>query len=88
MKRKADTLVEIIIAMLVFGIIMSGTFDFMSNQTMALVRMRERDDIMYQVQRYINYGTEYTEADNVKIESQDNIITASKGSTTMTFRLR
>ncbi len=55
-KRIADTLVEVIIAMAAFGIIMSGTFDFMANQTLAMVKMRERDDVDFWAQKWINSG--------------------------------
>ena len=53
-KRIADTLVEVIIAMAAFGIIMSGTFDFMANQTLAMVKMRERDDVDFWAQLLIS----------------------------------
>lgn len=54
MKRRADTLVEVIIAMSAFAIIMGGTFDFMANQSKAMVKMRERDDINFWAQKWLN----------------------------------
>ena len=72
MKRRADTLVEVIIAMMVFGIIMSGTFDFIANQTIAMVKMRERDDIDFWAQKWLNTSYDVFTSTNIPntIESE------------------
>lgn len=56
-KRAAETLMEVVVAMTLFGIIMSGVFDFMANQTKALAWRNEHEKLMYHVQRYVNSGT-------------------------------
>ena len=69
-KRIADTLVEVIIAMAAFGIIMSGTFDFMANQTLAMVKMRERDDIDFWAQKWLNTSYDVFTKNSSTIESE------------------
>ena len=55
-KRTAETLMEVVVAMTLFGIIMSGVFDFMANQAQAISRRNEHNKLMYHVQKYVNSG--------------------------------
>jgi prepilin-type N-terminal cleavage/methylation domain-containing protein len=55
-KRAAETLMEVVVAMTLFGIIMSGVFDFMANQAQTVSRNHDRNKLMYHVQRYVNMG--------------------------------
>ena len=63
-KRTAETLMEVVIAMTLFGIIMSGVFDFMANQAKALSHRNAHNKLMYHVQKYVNSGK--------WVESRDN----------------
>ena len=67
-RRTAETLMEVLTAMTVFGIIIAGFSDFMANQTIALARAKDREKIMYYAQRWISSG-DYgiTEADEGRI---------------------
>ena len=46
MKRKAETLIEIVVAMAVFGVMMSGICDFMAEQTRFAARTIDTDLIL------------------------------------------
>ena len=46
-KRRAETLVEFLVATAIFGTMMIGVCNFIANQTQTLVNIRHRDDFMY-----------------------------------------
>lgn len=95
-RRKAETLVEFLTASFIFVQIMTGVLTFIANQTETLVNIRNRDTMMFHAQRFMNMQTSYTsynndtvcKADNVTVISEDNILTVSKGKSTMTINLR
>lgn len=95
-KRKAETLVEFLTASFIFVQIMTGVLTFIANQTETLVNIRNRDTMMFHAQRFMNMQTSYTsynndtvcKADNVTVISEDNVLTVSKGKSTMTINLR
>lgn len=62
-KRKAETLMEIVVAMTLFGIIMSGVFDFMANQTQAMSRQHDRKILLNGVQKYV-YGGKWGDSED------------------------
>ena len=98
MKRKAETLIEIITAMTVFGVISAGLFDFIANQTLHLARIRDRENMLFAAQKLISCssvdvnvdtftlipdtGVEYTYIKNSKV------LTLKKGDATMTFNIQ
>ena len=55
-RRAAETLMEVIVAMALFGIIMSGIFEFMANQAQAITRREEHRILMNGVRNYVNSG--------------------------------
>ena len=67
-KRKAETLIEIITAMAVFGVMLGGICDFLSNQTLNVAYIMKRDDIMYGAQWLIN--------NNVNVKLKNNNVSA------------
>ena len=68
-RRTAETLMEVLTAIAIFGIIIEGFSDFMANQTIALARTKDREKIMYYAQRWISSGDySITEADGGKIK--------------------
>ena len=87
--RKAETLIEVVTAMTLFGIIMSGLFDFMANQTLNLAYLKDRQTIMYYAQKWIaSNDVSITSADNgyVKFSSADNVLTVTlDNNTSMAF---
>lgn len=95
-RRKAETLVEFLTASFIFVQIMTGVLTFIANQTETLVNIRNRDTMMFHAQRFMNMQTSYTsynndtvcKADNVTVISEDNVLTVSKGKSTMTINLR
>ena len=54
-KRRAETLAEFLMASLVFGLVMAGTFEFIANQTEFIARINVRDEIMQQAQFSMDY---------------------------------
>ena len=82
-RRTAETLVEIVTAMTLFGVIMSGLFDFMANQTINLAHVRQREKIMYYAQKWMSYegragGTVPGAAEEgITFTSSGNILTVS-----------
>ncbi len=95
-KRKAETLVEFLMASFIFVEIMAGVLSFIANQTETLANIRSRDAMMFHARRFMNMQTSYTsynnddvcKADNVTVISEDNVLTVSKGKSTMTISLR
>ena len=77
MKRKAETLIEVVVAMAVFGVMMSGLSEFIAEQTRNVARLIDKDALLYMAQRYQQEG-------NI---SPDNTITVTRGAETMTFNL-
>ncbi|MBQ7220843.1 MAG: prepilin-type N-terminal cleavage/methylation domain-containing protein [Synergistaceae bacterium] len=59
-KRSGETLVEVLTAMTIFGVIFAGVSDFMTNQTLALARAKTREKMMYYAQVWTNNG-DYSE---------------------------
>ena len=57
MKRAGETLIEIVVAMSIFGIMMSGMFEFMAGQTHSIAKINEHDRTMYYAQKFVNYGS-------------------------------
>ncbi|MBQ3446438.1 MAG: hypothetical protein IJG37_02205 [Synergistaceae bacterium] len=58
MKRKGETLTEFLTASTVFGLVAAGIFEFMASQTETLADIRNKDEMIYQAQRYMNTGTQ------------------------------
>ena len=54
-KRKAETLAEFLMAALVFGIVMAGTFEFIAYHTKTIANISARDEIMQQAQWSMDY---------------------------------
>lgn len=89
-RRKAETLIEILTAMTVFGVMIAGISEFMANQTTNVAYIIKRDEMMYAVQEYYNEGkTEEINIDGVSVDKQGDIIIASKDKNNfMTFQLK
>ena len=55
MKRKGETLTEFLAAVTVFGLMVSGIFEFIANQTENLADIKNKDDMMYGAQVVCNW---------------------------------
>lgn len=95
-RRKAETLVEFLMAAFIFTEIMTGVLSFIANQTETLVNIRNRDTMMFHAQRFRNMGVSTSEynsdsvcqKDNVSINIDGDVMTVRKGKSTMTFNLK
>ncbi len=96
-RRKAETLVEFLMASFIFVEIMTGILSFIANQTQTLVNIRNRDTMMFHVQRFRNMGVstsaynndDVCKADNVTLNQDGNMLTVSRGTkSTMTINLK
>ena len=95
-KRRAETLVEFLIATLIFGVLMAGVFEFMATHTSTIARIKTRDDFMYYAQKDIDYYNatgDHIEADGITFAFDDDdapkALTISKGQTDkMTFTFK
>ena len=95
-RRKAETLVEFLMAAFIFAEIMTGVLSFIANQTQTLVNIHNRDTMMFHVQRFRNMNvstSEYNDddvckADNVTMNQSSNTLIVSKGKSTMTIELK
>ena len=94
--RTAETLIEIVTAMTVFGVISYGIFDFMANQTLHLARVRDRENMLYAAQKLISCSSfdKVPEANpkpiadtGMKYTLQGTTLKLIKGSTTMSFKV-
>ena len=91
MKRAGETLIEVIMAMFIFGVIFAGISDFMANQTLAIAHAKTQEKLMYYAQKWINSGdVNISEADNGNITFSyiDNTLTVTKGNASMAFKLQ
>ena len=97
MKRKAETLIEIITAMTVFGVISYGIFDFMANQTLHLARIRDRENMLYAARRLISCSSfDIVPEDKpmpiadtgMQYTFHDNILKLIKGDNVMTVSIQ
>ncbi len=95
--RAAETLMEVLTAIAVFGLIIEGFADFMANQTVALARKKDREQIIYYAQRWIASGDySLTHADNghITFSSDDNrevltvTLNRSGATSSMQFRIK
>ena len=71
MKRRGETLTEFLIAAAVFGVITTGIFEFIANQTENLADLRIKDDLMFYAQKYINTPEDKRPANNTAV-NEDN----------------
>lgn len=92
-RRKAETLVEFLMASLIFAEIMTSVLGFIANQTQTVVNISNRDIMMFHAQRFVNMQTlgstvsdenysdndDVCKTDNVKVHSEDNVLTVSRG---------
>lgn len=74
-KRKAETLMEVVTAMTLFGIIMYGMFDFMGNQAQVAGQLNMHNTLMYHLQKFINTDP-YPNSSTKQITSQDKALGA------------
>ncbi len=90
-KRKAETLIEIVVAGAVFLVMMGGICDFIAGQTLLVARAEERLKVKYYAQKWVNSGdTTITEADGgeVKFSYEDDMLTVTKGQVSVNFPLK
>ena len=96
-KRTAETLIEIVTAMTVFGVISAGIFDFMGNQTLHLARIRDRENMLYAAQKLISCSSFDVVEENepkpiadtgMQYTLEGNTLKLIKGSTTMSFKVQ
>ena len=56
-RRAAETLMEVVVAMTLFGIIMTGVLEFMANQAQAISKREEHRVLMNGVRKFVNSGS-------------------------------
>ena len=71
-RRAAETLVEVVMAMTLFGVIMSGIFDFMGGQAHYISKLNYHSKAMYHLQKFVNL--EKWNTDDDKKESSDRVL--------------
>ena len=83
-QRKAETLVEVVIAFAAFGVLLGGVTDFMANQLQFIARTKHRDELMYYAQLYaiehpnFDYVLESPDL-RLSISRDNNILRVKKG---------
>ena len=94
-KRKGETFTEFLVATAVFGIMMGGLFEFMANQSETLSDIKNRDELMFYAQKYVNTPKDKrpSEEDGIKFVPSDDgkSLTVSKEedeNVSMTFKLK
>ncbi len=94
--RRAETLAEFLVAMMVFATIMAGVFDFVANHTSNAARIKDYDFFMYYTQKWLNENSslasipnsgkiENTERYTIEFTVKDGVLTAAQGNKTMKF---
>ena len=97
-RRKGETLVEFIMALLIFAMVMTWVVSFISGQTQAFVNIKNRKDIIYLVQRVMNESGDHlaggehypftAEGISIDISYNGDTLTATKGKdTVLTFKI-
>ncbi|MBQ3645190.1 MAG: hypothetical protein IJP96_00610 [Synergistaceae bacterium] len=96
-KRKAETIVEVVTAMAIFGMIMAGVSDFIAGQTKNVADILDRDAIMSHAPIILDYHIKNPTINsysynnvksNVSRDSSEKIkaMTLTKGTATMEFK--
>ncbi|MBQ6738201.1 MAG: hypothetical protein IJP41_07065 [Synergistaceae bacterium] len=95
-KRKAETIVEVVTAMAIFGMIMAGVSDFIAGQTKNVADILDRDAIMSHAPIILDSYNNSTPLPNpynniYHTESRDSsgnleAMTLTKGTATMEFK--
>lgn len=99
MRRKGETLMEFVVALTVFGMMTAGIFEFMANQTENLADIRNKDDLIFYAQKYMNTPKEKRPANNTPVDddnkteyninSDETTLTVTKPNVTpITFELK
>ena len=95
-RRRAETLAEFLIAMVLFASIMTGVFDFLANQLNNAARIKDYDFFMFYTQKYINEHSDLipnsgeitdTERGTITFKKSDNVLTAAQGDKLMKFTI-
>ena len=95
-RRRAETLTEFLVAMMVFATIMAGVFEFVANQTTNAARIKDWDFFMYYTQKWLNENSnlasipnsgkiEKTERDTIEFKVEDGVLTAKQGDKSKKF---
>ena len=98
MKRKGETFTEFLTAIAVFGVIIAGVFEFMANQTKSLADIRDRDNLLFQAQRFMAVSDDETLKDSdyscrddeisFTFSKDAKILTVKNNNASMTFSLK
>ncbi|MBQ6774694.1 MAG: prepilin-type N-terminal cleavage/methylation domain-containing protein [Synergistaceae bacterium] len=95
-RRRAETLAEFLVAMIVFAFIMTGVFDFTANQLTNAARVKDYDFFMFYTQKYINEHSNSipnsgeitdTERGDITFKRSNNVLTAAQGNKSMKFTI-
>ncbi len=97
-RRKGETLAEFIIATWIFAMVMTWVVGFITGQTQAFVNLKNRDDIIYCVQKFMNESADIIAdgqhypitAEHISLDISDGgkTLTATKGKdTVLTFKI-
>ena len=87
-KRKAETLIEVVVAMAVFGVIMSGITDFMAEQTKNVARIIDKDAILYNAPKILEeYYRDNTKTSGTTDDGTDFKFLSINSSTPNTIQL-
>lgn len=96
-RRRAETLAEVLMGLFIFGLLMGGISDFIANQTIHVARIKQRDELLYWGQWYMNRlppnntddNKSYASSDiGLKITSSDGHILVVKNSVSMDFEIK
>lgn len=68
-RRKAETLIEFLVAVFIFGILMTSLFNFMAVQTENAVIIKINDNLFYKAQWLLNHDYEEIEKRKRDFES-------------------
>lgn len=75
--RRAESLIEFLTSLTVFGIIMSGLCEFISSEYRHIASMKARDELFFYAQCYLN-DKDFTSGD-ISIRRDENFLTVKKG---------
>ncbi len=95
-RRTAETLMEVVTAMSIFGIISVIIFEFMANQALHLAHIRDRENMLYAAQKLITCSSFDHVPENtpkpiantgIQYTLHDNTLKLLKGDNSMTFKV-
>ena len=74
-RRKAETLTEFLVAMVLFSVIMTGVFNFVANQTENAARIKNWDFFTFRTNKWLNENSKKLAEHEILADDKEPVVT-------------